>query len=97
MGIGGRAIASLISSPDLGVWSLVKLACLDVICFLGLVGVCVDPEVAMTSAARTVPRLVRFCVQVTRWNFGEVENSLGRFLDMVETGNGRVMRRDHSG
>jgi hypothetical protein len=34
---------------------------------------------------------------VTRWNFGEVENSLGRFLDMVETGNGRVMRRDHSG
>ena len=31
-----------------------------------------------------VPRLVRFSDHATRWNFGEVECSSTRFLDIVE-------------
>jgi hypothetical protein len=98
-GIGGRDIASLIASPDLGVSSLEKLVFLDGTCFLGLVGVCADPDdpaTGMTSAARTAPRLVRFSVHATRWKVGEVVNSRGRFLDIAETRNCRVMRSDHS-
>ena len=45
MGIGGRDVASLKSPLDLGVWSLVNLACFGLMCFLGLVGVCTDPGV----------------------------------------------------
>jgi hypothetical protein len=84
MGIGGRDIASVISSPDLGVWSRVNLAFFDGMCFLGLVGVCAGPGELMISAARTAPLLVRLSVHATRWNFGEVENSLGLFLDIAE-------------
>ena len=51
--------------------------------FLGLVGVCADPDAVITSAARTVPRLVLFSAQLTRRSFGEGENSQGRFLDIV--------------
>ena len=70
------------------------MACFDD--FLGLVGACADPDAVITSAATTVPHLVCFSAQVTQWNFGEVGNSRGRFLDMVETSNCRVVGSNHS-
>jgi hypothetical protein len=89
IGIGGRDIASMISSPDLDVWPGVNRTCFDF--FLGLVGVCAGPGVVIISAARTLPRLVCLCVHATRWNFGEVENSRGCFLDIAEGSNCRLM------
>jgi hypothetical protein len=84
IGIGGRGIASSIASPEPGVCSLVNLAFLKGIFFLGLFGVCVDPAWVMTSVEWTVPRLVCFFVHATRWNCGELENSRALFLDITE-------------
>jgi len=45
---------------------------------------------AVTSAVRTVPRLVRFAAHDTRWNLGEVECSRIRFLAIAESGDGEM-------
>ena len=83
-GIGGRDIAALIPSPEAGAWSWEYLTFCSAAFFLGFVGVAGDPGVVRTSAVRTAPHLVCFSAQVMWWNFGEVEYSLGHFLDMAE-------------
>ena len=89
IGIGGRDIASMISSPVLDVSPRVSLTCFDI--FLGFVGVCAGPGVVMISAARTLPRLVLFSVHATRRYFDGGENSRARFLDIAESGSCRLI------
>lgn len=57
-------------------------------CFFDFTGVSRELGVVITSAVRMAPRLVRFSVHATRWNFGEAECSRGRFLVMVEDSKG---------
>jgi len=54
--------------------------------FFAFTGVTGGPGAAVTSAVRTVPRLVRFAAHDTRWNFGEVSRI--RFLAIAENGDG---------
>jgi len=56
--------------------------------FFAFTGVTGGPDAVVTSAVRTVPRLVRFGAHDTRWNFGEVECSRARFLAIGESGDG---------
>jgi len=85
-------MASLIPSPGTGVWSREYPTFCNVVCFLRLIGVSRELG-AMTSAAATAPRLVRFSVHATRWNFGEVECSRVRFLDMITSNDGGVRQQ----
>ena len=60
----------------------------NTVCLFGFTGVARGLGVVIVSAVRIGPRLVRFSAHATRWNFGEVECSRIRFLDMVGTSEG---------
>ena len=53
-------------------------------CFVGFTGVTGKLAAAVTSAVKTVPRLVRFSAHATQRNFGEAECSRVHFLDIAE-------------
>jgi len=80
--MGGRDIAASIPL-EIGVLSWEYLA-LKAVCFFGLTGVTGELAAAVTSAVKTVPRLVRFAAHVTRRNFGEAECSRTLFLDITQ-------------
>jgi hypothetical protein len=62
------------------------------VCFLDFAGVSRELGV-ITSAVKMAPRLVFFSAHATRWNFGEVECSRARFLDMAKVVKGRSRKQ----